>query len=458
MPDDTTDADTAGERRMTTDIERIREWAERNDAVPVSTHGGDGHGHGHTLAHRDNLGDDADERSWEEFAEIIETEELVLVYEESADDESDAGIGHFELLERDVAFDRADLGREAFDDALRQGETVTTEIVETQVVEREVVERDTIESEVVETELAERTVVDSELLKRAIVDTEFVAEDVIEVVTEEQRLETVEEIERYTVESRVVDVDVEHHDELERDEIETGVEPADVELETVQRSILESDVIRSDVRPDDVLAAESVQSKRTEGDVIQTDLLERRTVEDRIEERTRRRFALEVREVVESDLVESDLIEGEIIDVEEYEPIEASGDTETTTSAETERGDRAGPMTGTERSVQDETTVGAEAGAGATTIELSSEDEGKDVVDETGEQIGIVATVQGDTAYVDPQPGVTDRLKARLGWGDHGGDDYPIEAAQIADVTDDEVVVRGSGAETGTGTGTDAGR
>ena len=406
MANETSD-DNPETRRMTTDPERIREWAEARDAVPVSIHGGEGHGH--SFARQGELEADHEEYTWDEFTETFSDEELVFVYHE--DDPSGEELGHFELVEREAAFDRASLGRNELEDQLREGKTVTTEIVETQVVETEVVERDTIESEVVDTEIAERRVVDSERQNRELVDTEFVSDDVIEVITDETRLETIEEIERYTIESQVVDVDIEQREELEHDEIETNIE-----LESVQRSILESDVVRADVTADEVVDQEVIRSKRTEGDIVQSELIERRTIEEQIDERTRMRFTLEETELLDSTVVSSDVLEGEIIDVEEYGAADTTAEAEAGTGTETPTVD-TGP------------------------VELSSDDQGKDVVDETGQQIGIVAEVEGQTAYIDPEPGLTDRLKARLNWGGHGDDDYPVDSSAINQITDDEVII-----------------
>lgn len=402
---------------MTTDPERIREWAEARDAVPVTIRRGEGAER--SFARRDEIGADHEEYTWDEFIETFQDEELVFVYhdDESAADE----LGHFELVDRETAFDRASLGRNELEDQLRRGQTVTTEIIETQVVETEVVERDTIESEVVDSELAERHVVDSELLNRDVADIEFVSTDAIEVLTDETRLDTVEEVEHYTVESRVVDVDLSQHDELERDEIETSIE-----LESIHRSILESDVVRSDVRSDDIVDREVIQSKRGEGDTVRSELFERRTIEDQIDERTRMRFTLEESELLESAIVDSELIEGEIIDVDEYGAIE-TGTEATTTGPASDAGAEAG-------------TDAPPVDAGA--LELSDGDQGKAVVDQAGERIGIVAEVEGQMAYVDPEPGLTDRLRARLNWGGHGDDDYPVEASEISDITDDEVVLQ----------------
>ncbi len=410
---------------MTTDPKRIREWAEARDAVPVRVR--DSEDHGHSFVRRDEMGESHEEYTWDEFEERFEDDDLVFIYHET--EPTGEGIGFFEIVERERAFERADLGRDELEDSLRRGETVTTEIVETQVVEREIVERDTIESEVIDTDLVERDVVDSELIDRTIVETEFVSDDMIELTVDETRLDTIEEIERYIVESRVVDVDIEQDEEIERDDIQT-----DIELESVQRSILESDVVRSSVTPDDVVEQEVIQSQRTEGDTVRSELIERRTIEEELTDQRRMRYVLEESELIESEVITSDVLEGEIIDVDEYEAMETGG-----------------METGTAGATADETMAETESDAGmgttdemadASAIELSPDDQGKDVVDESGQQIGMVAEVEGQTAYVDPEPGLTDRLKARLDWGGHGDDDYPVESAQITEITDDEVVIR----------------
>ncbi|RKD97833.1 hypothetical protein [Halopiger aswanensis] len=455
-PSDSTEStDTPAQRRMTTDPDRIREWAEERDAVPVSTRGGEGHGH--TFARREDVGDEHEEHTWDEFEETFTNRDLVFVYEDTESTGTEPeGLGRFDLLERNEAFDRADLGESELEDQLRQGETVTTEIVETQVIEREVVERDTIESEVVDTELADRHVVDSELLSRDIVDTEFVTADMIEVTTDETRLDTIEEIERYTVESKVVDVDLESDEELESDEIETGIE-----LESVQRSILESDVVQADVAPEEVIEREVIESKRGEGDTVRSELIERRTVEEEIHERTRQEFTLEDTDLVESEVIGSDIIEGEIIDVEEYESITAEERSERVEVTDTEAAMRDDEtMAESESPMESGPTVESESGMGTETSEtehgateptaqadasvsISKDDQGKVVVDESGQEIGIASRIQADTVYIDPEPGLADRLKARLGWGSEDDDEYPIEPAQIKEVTDDEIVIRG---------------
>lgn len=70
---------------------------------------------------------------------------------------------------------------------------------------------------------------------------------------------------------------------------------------------------------------------------------------------------------------------------------------------------------------------------------LTTTDEGKDVVSPTGERIGLVKDVDDGAAHVDPNPGITDELKAKLGWGDSDGDTYRLRETDVETVTDDEV-------------------
>lgn len=44
-----------------------------------------------------------------------------------------------------------------------------------------------------------------------------------------------------------------------------------------------------------------------------------------------------------------------------------------------------------------------------------TDDEGKDVVTAEGEKVGIVKSVDRGTAHVDPDPGMTDEMKSKMG-------------------------------------------
>lgn len=75
--------------------------------------------------------------------------------------------------------------------------------------------------------------------------------------------------------------------------------------------------------------------------------------------------------------------------------------------------------------------------------ELSESDEGKAVV-VGDEKVGLIQRVERGTAYVDPDPSITDRIKTTLDWGDSDEDTYPLREEQVDTVTDDEVRLRSS--------------
>lgn len=77
---------------------------------------------------------------------------------------------------------------------------------------------------------------------------------------------------------------------------------------------------------------------------------------------------------------------------------------------------------------------------------LSPEDDGKFLMDVRGEQIGIVTKVDPEeqTAYVDPEPGFIDALKASfksVAIDEKNEDDIEIFADDVATVTDTELRV-----------------
>lgn len=73
------------------------------------------------------------------------------------------------------------------------------------------------------------------------------------------------------------------------------------------------------------------------------------------------------------------------------------------------------------------------------TVRLTEEDEGKRVVASNGNELGVLADVRDGTPYVAPNPGVFERARAEFGWGEIDADAYPLETADVADVTDDEI-------------------
>ena len=81
-------------------------------------------------------------------------------------------------------------------------------------------------------------------------------------------------------------------------------------------------------------------------------------------------------------------------------------------------------------------------GATARDTELTDDDEGKTVVrgDDT---LGRIANVEHGTAYVDPDPSITDTIMSKLGWSDETERDetYPLADESVVEVTSDEVRV-----------------
>jgi hypothetical protein len=70
---------------------------------------------------------------------------------------------------------------------------------------------------------------------------------------------------------------------------------------------------------------------------------------------------------------------------------------------------------------------------------FTESDEGKNVINQNGETIGRVVEVEGNRAYVDPDPGVTDTIMSKLGWGSRDEGSYLLESGKVESITDDEV-------------------
>lgn len=71
--------------------------------------------------------------------------------------------------------------------------------------------------------------------------------------------------------------------------------------------------------------------------------------------------------------------------------------------------------------------------------QLTEEDEGKEVVDQSGNQVGVVSGVRGGDVYVDPDPGVTDSIYAKLGWENVDDEDYTLDQSSIEYVDHEQI-------------------
>ena len=70
---------------------------------------------------------------------------------------------------------------------------------------------------------------------------------------------------------------------------------------------------------------------------------------------------------------------------------------------------------------------------------FTEDDEGKRVVNANGDEIGVVHDVERGTAYVNPDPGMTDTIKSKLGWGQADDETYALDAENVETITNDEV-------------------
>ena len=77
-------------------------------------------------------------------------------------------------------------------------------------------------------------------------------------------------------------------------------------------------------------------------------------------------------------------------------------------------------------------------------MEFTADDEGSSVFDADREKIGVVTEVRDGTAYVEPNPSLTEELKAKLDWGNHEADEdaYALKSEWIDQVDDGEVLLR----------------
>lgn len=74
---------------------------------------------------------------------------------------------------------------------------------------------------------------------------------------------------------------------------------------------------------------------------------------------------------------------------------------------------------------------------------LSTQDEGKVLMDQEGEQIGVVTEVETDAqiAYVEPEPSISEAVIQGLGFGDADSDDIEVPGGSVETITDTELRV-----------------
>ncbi|WP_148680481.1 hypothetical protein [Halovivax ruber] len=485
MSRDSTDAD---ERRMSADRKTIRGWADEHRAIPIRDDDrSTDEAPRYRVVGESTVGDSHERADWDEFFDHLDEGDQVVVYRGAETDQP------FEVIDRTEAITRGDLSEAELEERLIEGEVVTSEVRETTVVESVVVEEATIESELVDTDLVDQEVLDVELVSRECTGCRLVGDgeheashrdwfdegryvgsldarmpadgtaasgqtagggagtldpdheqatemDVDETGTSGEGLADdttpridlsdapyaaefdVEEmwsvtrgfVERFTIESRVAETDVAGTD---------TVEGRDIDVEGLHRSIATSELLDVDLSADEVLSQCEIQTEFAEDDRIRTHFDRERVVED---------------DVVDRKLLQADVTDGTVESME----VTSSRDVSSEITDEAVSGD-AGTSTGL---TGGESIDADDRESGAGRVTLTDDEVGKTVVDATGEEVGMVAAVEenGEVMQIDAHPGLTDRIKAALEWGDAGEDEYPVEVEQVARVTDDQVQLKGT--------------
>lgn len=72
-------------------------------------------------------------------------------------------------------------------------------------------------------------------------------------------------------------------------------------------------------------------------------------------------------------------------------------------------------------------------------VTLTEDDEGKNVVNAEGDPVGLVTSVEHGKAHVDPDPGLTDTIRSKLGWGKDDVENYRLDSSSIERVSDNEI-------------------
>jgi hypothetical protein len=424
----------AVESQITTDRETIQEWCDDHGVVPVR----DERSGELDLVAEDELRDRHEMISWNDFFEDFEGEEMVVLYKKEPE--------HFEVVGREEAYGRAafeeEYHEEEFHEVIEKGEVVVGHITETIVVERTIVEEATIESELVGRRTLEETLVDAERVSRSVegcdvtdvgpttgeevdmaqFETGHTVTDELDVEVDVNEVWDLEKeiLEELLIHSRVVDVDVQESGEVESDVIES-----DIEIEGVQEKVLESNLLDTEARAEEIIGTEMIESERLEEEnVIETRFLERKTVEEEVA--IQKEFTGEIThgETVAAHTLSRAAVDAEIVSRQTVDEEVLEGGEETVVAGQTAEAEQV-KVEGSEEIDE--------------RIHPSKDDEGKDVVDATGEKIGMVSKVEEDTIYVDPHPSLADKIKTALDWGDREKDAYPLDASNIARITDKQV-------------------
>lgn len=456
-----------GRTETTTDHDTIRSWVEErgSTAAQVIEPSGDDPG---SLAIIPEQAEEESVReiSWDEFFETFEEENLAFVYQTNKDDPTEQWFCKFIGREQEPSEDVFDAessgmtwsgggqqsesstsrtageGSEAEvvgESTLEEGDVAETEVTTSEVVEKEIIETDRIQSRVVASEIVEENAIDSSVIDRQLDHCELINDDTVENEVIETRRVTNEIFEVHTVESKVVDSETVERD-LSDGEAETGaadepmVEDATADLEDsglTHGTIVASEIVRNEIERGDLV----------EGDVLETEVVERRVLENEIEERILLRTEIATGESIDDRIIESEIVESEIVERDMTDHGSGASASGEGFESGTEDLDADAGATGMEADDETATESAGSVESSETAVNVTEDDEGKSVVNTYDERLGIVAEVRDGTLYVDPDPGLTEKITSSLGWGDTDDDTYPVEADEIEKINDDEVTI-----------------
>jgi hypothetical protein len=430
--------DSSRESQITTDTDTIRGWGDTHETVPVRY---EADGETRLGLYRESEMDDRHTRiEWDEFDEHMREHDMVVVRH---GDE-----GEFEVMDRSEVASHAAISDREVEESLLEGETVESEFTERSVVERTVVEEVTVESEVTDREMVESDTIDVELISREVEDCEVTNVDTtdqgmdalntfgsgtqtdidcdVEVTLDEAWTVTTENVERVTLESRIVDTDVE-----ETETVETDTMRETVDLEGVERTVLEGELVASPHTAEEAVEAGHVESQFRDDDVIETHLFRTQVIEEDLSIRRLISGEISTAETLSSETISHAVVESEIVEPAKYDrelSVESSERSAGVEDTETLEADE--PATAERAATADE----------AARIEPTDDDVGKTVVNASGDEVGMVSAVENDRMYVDPHPSITDRIRTALGWG-NDDDTYPVDEDHVSRIEDDEVVL-----------------
>lgn len=77
-------------------------------------------------------------------------------------------------------------------------------------------------------------------------------------------------------------------------------------------------------------------------------------------------------------------------------------------------------------------------------VSFTEDDEGKEVVDASGDTLGLVTSIEGDTAYVDPDPSLAETAMADMGLASGGDDEYTVDETAVETKAEEKLHLRGN--------------